>query len=106
MSVELYQSNFLTILSKKNLTAARVLRINIWLSILVPKIKFDPPPQGKSALVLIIKVFPQIDNIGNIAKMEILMKKGNLFSTPWKIIIPLGNSVWDHIWVIQIHLGG
>ena len=31
--------------------AAGVLRINIWFSIPVPKIKFDPPPQGKSALV-------------------------------------------------------
>ena len=38
---------------KKNLTAAGVLRINIWLFIPVPKIKFDPPPHGKNALVLI-----------------------------------------------------
>ena len=83
---------------------AGVLRINIWLSILVPKIKFDPPPQGKSALVFIFKVFPQIDNF--FPDMEILTKNGNLFSTPWKIIIPLGNSMGDHIWVIQIHLGG
>ena len=89
---------------KKNLTAAGVLRINIWLSIPVPKIKFDPPQQGKSALVSIIldlssnqQFFPDV---------EILSKNVNLFSTPWKIIIPLGNSVGDHIWVIQIHLGG
>ena len=46
MSVELCQSHFLT-------TAAGVLRINIWLFIPVPKIKFDPPPHGKNALVLI-----------------------------------------------------
>ena len=32
--------------------------------------------------------------------MEILTKSGNLFSTPWKIIIPLGNSEGDHIWVM------
>ena len=32
---------------------AGVLTINIWLSIPVPKIKFDPTPQGKSALVSI-----------------------------------------------------
>ena len=42
---------------KKNLTAAGVLRINIWLFIPVPKIKFDPPPQGKNALVLIFEGF-------------------------------------------------
>ena len=24
---------------------------------------------------------------------------------PWKVIIPLENSVGDHIWVIQIHMG-
>ena len=29
------------------------LRINIWFSIPVPKIKFGPTPQGKSALVFI-----------------------------------------------------
>ena len=34
------------------------------------------------------------------------IKKLNFASTPWKIIIPLGNSVGNHIWVIQIHLGG
>ena len=38
---------------KKNFTVAGVLNINIWFSIPVPKIKFDPQPQGKSALVLI-----------------------------------------------------
>ena len=52
VSVELCQSYFLTILLK-NFTAAGVLRKNIWFSIPVPKIKFDPPPQGKNALVLI-----------------------------------------------------
>ena len=38
---------------KKTLTAAGVLRINIWLFIPVPKIKFDPLLQGKNALVII-----------------------------------------------------
>ena len=52
MSVELCQSHFWTILSE-NLTVAGVLRINIWLFIPVPKIKFDPLLQGKNALVLI-----------------------------------------------------
>ena len=33
----------------KNLIAAGVLRINIWFSIPVPKIKFDPIPQQKNA---------------------------------------------------------
>ena len=38
---------------EKNLIAAGVLRNNIWFSVPVPKIKFDPPPQGKNALVFI-----------------------------------------------------
>ena len=42
--------HFLTIWWK-NLTAAGVLRQYIWFSIPVPKIKFDPSPQGKNALV-------------------------------------------------------
>ena len=53
MSVELCQSHFLTILSKKNLTAAGVLKKNILFSVPIPKIKFDPPPQWKIALVFI-----------------------------------------------------
>ena len=40
-------------LVKKNLIVAGVLRKNIWFSVPVPKIKFDPPPQGKNALVFI-----------------------------------------------------
>ena len=38
--------------------------------------------------------------------VEIMSKNLNFVSTPWKIIIPLGNTVGNHIWVIQIHLGG
>ena len=38
---------------KENLTAAGVLRKSIWFSLPIPKIKFDPPPQGKNALVFI-----------------------------------------------------
>ena len=37
----------------KKLIAAGVLTINMWFSVPIPKIKFDPPPQGKNALVLI-----------------------------------------------------
>ena len=33
-------------------------------------------------------------------------QKIKFVSTPRKIIIPLGNNVGDHMWVIQIHLGG
>ena len=36
---------------KKNLTEAGVFRKDIWFSLLIPKIKLDPPPQGKNALV-------------------------------------------------------
>ena len=32
----------------KNLTVARDFRNNIWFSIPIPKIKFEPPPQGKN----------------------------------------------------------
>ena len=38
---------------KTNFTAARILRKSIWFSIPIPKIKFDPPPEGKNALVFI-----------------------------------------------------
>ena len=34
------------------------------------------------------------------------VEKWNFVSTPWKIVIPRENIVEDHIWVIQIHLGG
>ena len=37
----------------KKFDMAGVLRKNIWFSIPVPKIKFDPPPQGKNALMFI-----------------------------------------------------
>ena len=43
---------FLTIWGK-NLTVAEVLRKNILFSLPIPKIKFDPPPQWKIALVFI-----------------------------------------------------
>ena len=71
MLVELCQSHFLTILYK-NLAAVGVLRINIWLFIPVPKIKFDPPPHGKNALGLIFYAFHKIDNF--FPDMEILSK--------------------------------
>ena len=34
-----------------------VIKINIWFSVAIPKIKFDPHPQGKNALVLIFEDF-------------------------------------------------
>ena len=83
----------------KNLRVAGVLRINIWFSVPVPKIKFDPPPQGKSAFKFFLKL-TNFCNCGN------FVKKLNFVSTPWKIIIPLGSSVGDHQWVIQVYLGG
>ena len=39
--------------SEENLTVAGVLRRNIWFSLPIPKLKFDPPAQGKNALVFI-----------------------------------------------------
>ena len=45
--------SFLDNFVKKILTAAGVSRKDIWFSLLIPKIKLDPPPQGKNALVLI-----------------------------------------------------
>ena len=41
----------------KSLIAAGFLRINIWFSLPVPKIKFDPFQQRKNALVFIFQVF-------------------------------------------------
>ena len=41
----------------KKLIAAGVIKINLWFFVPVPKIKFDPPLQGKSALVLIFEGF-------------------------------------------------
>ena len=41
----------------KNLTVARVFRNNIWFSVPIPKIKFEPPPQGKNALLLHFRCF-------------------------------------------------
>ena len=48
----------------------------------------------------------------NFSRMGNFVEKFNFVNTSWKIIILLGNSVGDHIWVIQIqiynlaHLGG
>ena len=82
---------------------AGVLRINIWLFIPVPKIKFDPPLQEKKcfgAYILGISLNRQFfSRCGN------FIEKLNFVSTSWKVIIPLENSVGDHIWVIQIHMG-
>ena len=45
--------SFFDNLLKKLDKTAQVLRKNIWFSVPIPKIKFDPPPQGKIALVFI-----------------------------------------------------
>ena len=50
----------------------------------ITKIDFDPPQQGKSALVLIFEFFHYIDNF--VPDVEILSK--NFVITPWKMIIP------------------
>ena len=42
----------------------------------------------------------------NFSRCGNFVKKFNFASTPWKIEIPLGNSVGDDVWVIKIHLGG
>ena len=41
----------------KKLIAAGVIKNNIWFCVPVPKIKFEPPLQGKNALVLIFEGF-------------------------------------------------
>ena len=40
----------------------------------------------------------------NVLRMGNFVENFNFVSTSWKIIIPLGNSVQDHICVIQIHI--
>ena len=57
---------------------------------------FDPPPQGKMLWCSYFKSFIKSTNFSSCGNV---IKKLNLVSTPWKIIIPLGNSVGDHIWV-------
>ena len=61
----------------KNLAAVGVLRINIWLFIPVPKIKFDPPPH---ALGLIFYAFHKIDNFFQIWKFCQKIEKNIIFS--------------------------
>ena len=43
---------------------------------------------------------------GNVSRTGNFIKKCNFVSMPWKIIIPLANSVGDPMWVIQMHLMG
>ena len=68
---------------------ARVLRKNIWFSIPVPKIKFDPSPQGKMLWCLYFRSC--IKSI-NLDRCRNFIKKFNFVSTPWKIIIPIAHS--------------
>ena len=73
------------------MTAAGVLRINIWLFIPVPKIK----EKCFGAYILDISLNQQFfSRCGN------FIKKLNFVSTPWKIKIPLENSEGDHICVV------
>ena len=81
--------HFLTIWWE-NLTAARVLRINM-VSIRIPKIKIDPSPEGKNALVFIFWSF---------IKLTFFSQMGN-FITKFNFV-----SVRDYIKVIEIYLGG
>ena len=72
----------------KNLTVAEVLRKNIWFSLPVPKIKFDPPPQGKMLWCSYFRSFIKsinLDRCGN------LIEKFNFVSTASKIIIPIAH---------------
>ena len=50
--------------------------------------------------------FKSLIKLANFSRCGNFVKKLNLVSSPWKIIVPLGNSVGDHIWITQIHLGG
>ena len=71
---------------------AGVLRKNIWFSVPVPKIKFDPPPQEKSFWCSYFKSFiksKKISRCGN------FVDKWNFVSTSGKIIILLGNSCYQ-----------
>ena len=75
------------------MTAAGVLKIYIWFSIPVPKIRFDPPPQGKMLWCSNFRLFIKsinLDRCGN------LIEKFNFVSTPWKIIIPIANNHPTH----------
>ena len=66
------------------------------------KLSLILPQKGK---MLWCSYFWSFIKFTNFSRMENFIKKFNFVSTPWKIIIPLGNSVGDHTWVIQIHLG-
>ena len=81
---------------------AGVLRKNILFSVLIPKIKFVLPKKGK---MLWCSYFWSFIKLTNFSRMENFIEKLNFVGTPWKVIIPLRNSVGDHMWVIQIHLG-
>ena len=75
---------------------------NILFSIPIPKIKFDLHHKGK---VLWCSYFRSLIKSANFSRCRNFIEKLNFVSTPWKIIIPLENSVGDHIRVIEIHLG-
>ena len=67
------------------------------------KLSSTLPHKGKMLWCSYFKSFIKLTNFFRCGNF---LKKLNFVSTPWKIIILLGNSVEDHIWVIQIHLSG
>ena len=73
---------------------------NIWLSLPIPRVRFDLPHKEKMLWCSYIRSFIKLTMFSD---LEISPKK--LISTPWKVIIPLGNSVEDPMRVIQMHLG-
>ena len=60
------------------------------MSLPITKINFDPPPQWK---MLLFSYFRSFIKLINFSRSGNFIKKFYFVSTPWKIIIPLGNSV-------------
>ena len=84
------------------LTMLTVLRKIFGFLYLSLKLSFTLPHKVK---MLWCSYFRSLIKSANFSRCRNFIKKLNFVSTPWKIIIPLGNSVGVHIWVIQIHLG-
>ena len=81
----------------------QVLNVIVQFSYLFLELGLTLPHKGK---MLWCSYFWSFITMVNFSKCGNFIKNLNVVSTPWKIIIPLGNSVGDHMWVIQIHLGG
>ena len=72
-------------------------------SYLFLKLSFTLPHKEKMLWCSYFRFFIKLINFSRCGNF---VKKFNFAGTPWKIEIPLENSVGDDIWVIQIHLGG